>query len=53
MKLIHTYDEALKYIFNKEVIKKPALEKIKMADERLGHPHTAYKTIHIAGTNGK
>ena len=53
MKLMHTYDEALKYIFKKEVIKKPSLEKIKMADEKLDHPHTAYKNIHIAGTNGK
>lgn len=53
MKLMHTYDEALKYIFKKEVIKKPSLEKIKIADEKLGHPHTSYKNIHIAGTNGK
>ena len=22
-------------------------------DERLNHPHTKYKTIHVAGTNGK
>lgn len=29
------------------------LTNIKLLDEHLGHPHELYKTIHIAGTNGK
>ncbi len=29
------------------------LTNIKLLDEHLGHPHELYKTIHVAGTNGK
>ncbi|MGB3773678.1 MAG: folylpolyglutamate synthase/dihydrofolate synthase family protein [Leeuwenhoekiella sp.] len=29
------------------------LTNIKLLDAHLDHPHTAYKTIHVAGTNGK
>lgn len=32
---------------------KPGLDTMKRMDEHFGHPHTKYKTIHIAGTNGK
>lgn len=32
---------------------KPGIERIVALDDRLGNPHTKYKTIHIAGTNGK
>ncbi len=31
----------------------PSLERIEVLLEFLGNPHTAYKVIHIAGTNGK
>lgn len=32
---------------------KPGLEHMVMFDGILGHPHRRYRTIHIAGTNGK
>lgn len=32
---------------------KEGLSNTVLFDERLGNPHTKYKTIHIAGTNGK
>ena len=32
---------------------KPGIETIKALDDALGHPHKHYRTIHIAGTNGK
>lgn len=32
---------------------KPGLERCEAMDELLGHPHRRFKTIHVAGTNGK
>lgn len=32
---------------------KPGLERCEAMDEILGHPHRQFKTIHVAGTNGK
>lgn len=32
---------------------KPGLERMELLDSLLGHPHKQYRTIHIAGTNGK
>lgn len=32
---------------------KPGLANMMALDERLGHPHRHYRTIHVAGTNGK
>lgn len=32
---------------------KPGLDTVKLLDEAFGNPHLKYKTIHIAGTNGK
>lgn len=32
---------------------KPGLERVEAMDEVLGHPHKKYRTIHVAGTNGK
>lgn len=32
---------------------KPGLERCKAMDEVLGHPHHQFKSIHVAGTNGK
>lgn len=56
-----TYDETLQYLFSAL----PMYQRIGMAayksnlnnsyalDKHLHHPHTNFKTIHIAGTNGK
>ena len=56
-----TYSETLQYLYNVA----PAFEKVGAGaykeglsntlalDEHFGHPHTKYKTIHVAGTNGK
>ncbi|MBP9029777.1 MAG: bifunctional folylpolyglutamate synthase/dihydrofolate synthase [Bacteroidales bacterium] len=56
-----TYQEALEYIY----LQLPMFQRIGKAaykadlgntlklDEYLGHPHRTFKTIHIAGTNGK
>ena len=55
------YALTLQYLYNVA----PAFEKVGAGaykeglsntialDEHLGHPHTKYKTIHVAGTNGK
>ena len=32
---------------------KPGLQTTEALDEHYGHPHRQYKTIHVAGTNGK
>ena len=32
---------------------KPGLEHMRLFDEVLGHPSRAFKSIHVAGTNGK
>ena len=32
---------------------KPGLERCEAMDDLLGHPHRRYRTIHVAGTNGK
>lgn len=55
------YQETVKYlfastpVFEKEGASayKPGLDTMHKMDEYFGHPHTKYKTIHIAGTNGK
>ena len=56
-----TYLETLQYLYNVA----PAFEKVGAGaykeglsntlalDEHFGHPHTKFKTIHVAGTNGK
>ncbi len=31
----------------------PGLETIQILDSHFGHPHRAYRTIHVGGTNGK
>ncbi len=56
-----TYDQILDDIFNRfpvyqqvgAVALKPGLGNIEAIDERLGHPHRKFRTIHVAGTNGK
>lgn len=55
------YEQTLEYLYNAA----PAFEKVGAGaykeglantltlDEHFGHPHHSYKTIHVAGTNGK
>lgn len=55
------YEETLEYLFNSAPLfqhvgkdaYKEGLENTKILDEHFGHPHRSFKTIHIAGTNGK
>lgn len=56
-----TYSEAVQYLFSATPVYqhvggaayKPGLENIQRLDAHYGHPHQSYRTIHIAGTNGK
>lgn len=56
-----TYQECVEYLFNSTPVfehvgasaYKAGLENTLTLDEHFGHPHRAYRTIHIAGTNGK
>lgn len=60
-RIIMTYNETLDYLYNAA----PAFEKVGAGaykeglqntfalDEHFGHPHRQYRTIHVAGTNGK
>ncbi|MDR3705179.1 MAG: bifunctional folylpolyglutamate synthase/dihydrofolate synthase [Paludibacteraceae bacterium] len=55
------YQETLQYLFSRlpvfqhdgQSAYKPGLDNTKQLDRHLGYPHTKYKTIHVAGTNGK
>lgn len=56
-----TYQEAKDYLYNQTPLfqnigagaYKEGLENTLALDCHFGHPHTKYRTIHIAGTNGK
>lgn len=56
-----TYQETLEYLFAQLPVfeslgahaYKPGLERCEGMDEVLGHPHRQFRTIHVAGTNGK
>ena len=56
-----TYEETLHYLYTSIPVfqhqgasaYKPGLNTSIALDNLLGNPHTSYKTIHIAGTNGK
>ncbi len=56
-----TYQETLDYLFEKlpmfqrtgPAAYKNTLQNTLELDERYGHPHHKFKTIHVAGTNGK
>ena len=56
-----TYSETIEYLYNSvpmfqkvgAVAYKEGLYNTVKLDEHFGHPHLSYKTIHIAGTNGK
>ena len=55
------YKETTEYLFTRTPVfekvgasaYKPGLYTTKALDEHFGHPHRHYKTIHVAGTNGK
>lgn len=55
------YQETIEYLFNSTPVfekvgasaYKPGLQTTESLDEHFGHPHRKFKTIHIAGTNGK
>ena len=55
------YQETIDYLFNSTPVfekigasaYKPGLQTTKALDEHFGFPHLQFKSIHIAGTNGK
>ncbi|MDR1809146.1 MAG: bifunctional folylpolyglutamate synthase/dihydrofolate synthase, partial [Prevotella sp.] len=55
------YSETINYLFNQLPVYqhvggaayKEGLDNSLLLDAYLGHPHTKYRTIHVAGTNGK
>lgn len=55
------YNEAIEFLYTSmpmfqrvgALAYKPGLDTVKMLDDKFGNPHLKYKTIHIAGTNGK
>ena len=55
------YQETIEYLFNSTPVfekigakaYKPGLQNTEILDKHFGHPHHKYKTIHVAGTNGK
>ncbi|WP_298063594.1 folylpolyglutamate synthase/dihydrofolate synthase family protein [uncultured Rikenella sp.] len=56
-----TYQETIEYLYNTAPMfqhigggaYKEGLENTVALNELLGHPHRAYRTVHVAGTNGK
>ena len=56
-----SYQETIDYLFNATPVfehqgasaYKPGLQTTLALDAHFGHPHRRYKTIHVAGTNGK
>ena len=56
-----TYEEKIAWLFNQfpsyqkvgKVAYKPGIETMEAFDAALGHPHRKFRSIHIAGTNGK
>lgn len=58
---IMTYEETIQYLFNSAPLfqhvggaaYKEGLSTTHILDAHFNHPHNQYKTIHIAGTNGK
>lgn len=56
-----TYSQTIQYLYSQTPVfehvggsaYKAGLDNTLVLDEHLGHPHRLYKTIHVAGTNGK
>jgi dihydrofolate synthase/folylpolyglutamate synthase len=52
--MMHSYTKFLNYLESLQENKiKPGLDRISMACELLGHPEREFRSVHIAGTNGK
>lgn len=52
--MIANYNDAIEYLKNKQSLGiKPGLERIIKSLESIDNPQDKYKTIHVAGTNGK
>ncbi|MBR0036843.1 MAG: bifunctional folylpolyglutamate synthase/dihydrofolate synthase [Bacteroidales bacterium] len=55
------YQETLEFLYSKLPVfetqgahaYKPGLERCETMDQLLGHPHRRFRSIHVAGTNGK
>ncbi len=55
------YQETIEYLFNSTPVfekvgakaYKPGLQTTETLDKHFGHPHRQFKSIHVAGTNGK
>ena len=55
------YQNTLTYLYNSVPMfqqvggsaYKEGLENTRILDEHFGHPHRSFRTIHVAGTNGK
>ena len=55
------YNEAIEFLYTSMPMfqrvgasaYKPGLDTVKLLDEKFGNPHLKYRSIHIAGTNGK
>ncbi|MCR5710360.1 MAG: bifunctional folylpolyglutamate synthase/dihydrofolate synthase [Bacteroidales bacterium] len=58
---MNTYEEKIDWLFKQfpsyqkvgKVAYKPGIETMTAFDEALGHPHRKFRSIHVAGTNGK
>ena len=56
-----TYEEKIEWLFNQfpsyqkvgKVAYKPGIETMEAFDAALGHPHRRFRSVHVAGTNGK
>lgn len=56
-----SYDQTIEYLYSQYPVfqnvgsaaYKPGLKRSHQLDDLFAHPHQAYKTIHIGGTNGK
>ena len=56
-----TYENTIKYLFNRlpsysrigPAAYKKDIGNISIASKKIGNPHKKFKSIHIAGTNGK
>ena len=56
-----TYEETIEYLFNSAPLfqhvgkdaYKEGLDNTHQLDAHFNHPHQKFKTIHVAGTNGK
>ena len=59
--MMKSYEEKIEWLFNQfptyqkvgKVAYKPGIETMEAFDEALGHPHRRFRSIHVAGTNGK